>query len=383
MKQIVVDSFAEWRLHARASLRSGLHPGDIHFLDAHLRQPRLEMHAEHLPVRGADASGSVPREFLRLAESAALFRDVDKWNVLYRVLWRLVNGEPHLLEIDVDDDVRRLCLMDKAVHRDIHKMHAFVRFREVATEQGPEYVAWHRPDHLIVGASASFFVRRFGSMRWAILTPDKSAYWDLTQLRFGPGLPREAAPADEQMEDLWRTYYSSIFNPARANLRAMRAEMPVRHWATLPESRIVNELLRDAGDRTFTMVNDQPASAAPWIPGEHTIPALRLAASACQGCDLHLRATQPVFGEGPTNARVVMVGEQPGDQEDLSGRPFVGPAGQLLNRALQAAGVDRQAIYLTNAVKHFRFEERGKRRIHQKPSGLHVSACRPWIEAEL
>ncbi len=383
MKQVVVGDLAEWREQARACLKGGLNPQHVHFIDARSGQAALDVDAGPLPAAEPGATGSVPREFLRLAETAAMFRDAERWNLLYRVLWRLMHGEAHLLEVDIDDDVRRLRLMEKAVHHDMHKMRAFVRFREVVTDQGSEYVAWHRPDHLIVAASAPFFARRFGSMRWAILTPDESAYWDLRELRLGPGVPREAAPAGDQLEELWKTYYASIFNPARANMKAMRAEMPVRHWATLPESQIINDLLRNADTRALTMVQEQPTSAAPWIPQQRDMPALRAAAERCQGCELHAPATQTVFGEGPVTARVVMVGEQPGDQEDLAGRPFVGPAGQLLDRALQAAGVDRQAVYVTNAVKHFRFEERGKRRIHQKPTGLHISACRPWLEAEL
>lgn len=124
-------------------------------------------------------------------------------------------------------------------------------------------------------------------------------------------------------------------------------------------------------------------SAAPWLPAKLTLPALRAASKQCEGCDLFRFATQTVFGEGPANAPIVMVGEQPGDQEDLSGKPFVGPAGKLLDRALADAGVDRSRIYVTNAVKHFKFVERGKRRIHGKPSGIEISACRPWLEAEL
>ena len=125
------------------------------------------------------------------------------------------------------------------------------------------------------------------------------------------------------------------------------------------------------------------ASAAPWVPIQPTLPRLIAASKNCEGCDLFRNATQTVFGEGPPDAAVVMVGEQPGDQEDLAGKPFVGPAGKLLNRALADAGVDRGLVYVTNAVKHFKFIERGKRRIHGKPSGIEISACRPWLEAEL
>jgi len=124
-------------------------------------------------------------------------------------------------------------------------------------------------------------------------------------------------------------------------------------------------------------------SAANFLPAEPSLQALREAAAGCQGCDLWKLGTQTVFGEGPESAGVMFVGEQPGDQEDQAGKPFVGPAGRLLDKALAEAGIDRSATYMTNAVKHFKWQERGKRRIHQKPTWAEITACRPWLEAEL
>jgi uracil-DNA glycosylase family protein len=124
-------------------------------------------------------------------------------------------------------------------------------------------------------------------------------------------------------------------------------------------------------------------TAADFLPDRRTLPALREAVQRCRGCELYKNATQAVFGEGTTTAEVLLVGEQPGDKEDLAGKPFVGPAGQLLDRALEEAGIDRSQTYVTNAVKHFKWQARGKRRIHQKPSWSESMACRPWLEAEL
>lgn len=124
-------------------------------------------------------------------------------------------------------------------------------------------------------------------------------------------------------------------------------------------------------------------SAANFLPAELSLPALREAAAGCRGCDLWQLGTRTVFGEGPESAEVMFVGEQPGDQEDRVGKPFVGPAGRLLDKALAEAGIDRSTTYMTNAVKHFKWQERGKRRIHQKPSWAEITACRPWLEAEL
>ena len=129
--------------------------------------------------------------------------------------------------------------------------------------------------------------------------------------------------------------------------------------------------------------NNAHASAEALIPGQMTIESLREAAAECKACDLWEKATQTVFGEGKPSSKVMMVGEQPGDREDIEGRPFVGPAGRILDEALEAADISRANVYLTNAVKHFRWERRGKRRLARKPSQVHVRACRPWLQAEI
>ncbi len=131
------------------------------------------------------------------------------------------------------------------------------------------------------------------------------------------------------------------------------------------------------------MVRSAKPSAAPFVPSKPTIPKLKEAARGCTGCDLYKRGTQTVFGEGRPDALVMFVGEQPGDKEDVTGKPFVGPAGALLDKALAEAGIDRTRVYVTNAVKHFKWEPRGKRRIHKKPNAKEIAACRPWLDAEI
>lgn len=273
--------------------------------------------------------------------------------------------------------------MEKAVRRDIHKMHAFVRFREVTTGSRKMYVAWHRPDHFILIRAVPFFVARFGSMQWAILTPDATASWDGTALQYGPGVDASAAPGQDPLEAVWKTYYASIFNPARVKIKMMKQEMPVRHWATLPEASLIPTLLKQVPERLAAMEKMQPRSAAPLVPPGAAWPDVKHAAQRCTACDLCSTATQTVFGEGPLTASIVLLGEQPGNEEDLQGRPFVGPAGQLLNQALTVAGLARENVYVTNVVKHFRFIQQKNFRMHQKPSGTHQRACRPWLEAEM
>src|SRR6185437_8648172 len=128
---------------------------------------------------------------------------------------------------------------------------------------------------------------------------------------------------------------------------------------------------------------DPAAGAASFLPRELSLESLNQAAAGCKGCDLWELGTQTVFGEGKPHSKVMLVGEQPGDREDVEGRPFVGPAGRVLDDALEQAGIERSAVYLTNAVKHFRFTRRGKRRLHEKPNAAQVRACRPWLQAEL
>jgi uracil-DNA glycosylase family protein len=176
------------------------------------------------------------------------------------------------------------------------------------------------------------------------------------------------------------------FQPARVKVHAMQVEMPKKYWRNLPEATLIPELLHEAPRATMVKksaakIDDEWRPATP--PVTLALTKLREAAAGCTACPLYKNATQTVFGEGRKGAAIMLLGEQPGDQEDLSGKPFIGPAGQILNRALEEAGIDRNSVYVTNTVKHFKWEPRGKRRIHQKPSSRDIAACRPWFEAEL
>ena len=383
------DAFEAWRAEARRLLAQGAQPADVVWsTDA---APSLFAN-EEAPGRGrareamnasAVNHARVPAAFVELARVVAFHRDDTKWALLYRVLFRLTHGEPHLLEVATDADVSRLGRMEQAISRDEHKMHAFVRFRRVVIGDVEHFVAWHRPDHPVLRLVAPFFARRFPGMLFAIATPDESVTWDGRELVFGAGMPRHEAPEEDGYEALFRTYYESIYNPARVNVRAMAAHMPKKHWATMPETGAVPGLVRLASERTRAMAHANDSGAASFVPSARDIDALRASASQCRACPLFAAATQTVFGEGPPGASVMLVGEQPGDQEDLAGRPFVGPAGLVLERAMERAGLPRTEVYLTNAVKHFKFEQRGKRRIHSRPTYDEIGACRAWLDAEL
>ncbi|QEL17113.1 UdgX family uracil-DNA binding protein [Limnoglobus roseus] len=375
---VTAANFDEWRTACRGLLASEVPPSAVHFTDG----TEASLFAGEGIPPATSSKYCVPPPFLALAEKVACHREPQRWARLYRALWRLTHGEPHLLDLATDDDVHWLARAEKAVRRDAHKMKAFVRFRRV----GEHFVAWHRPDHRIVRLTASFFARRFPEMHWSILTPDESVTWDGDQLHFGPGVPAKDAPPPDVLEGLWKTYYRATFNPARIKLKMMKKELPVRHWPTLPETAIIADLLAEAPVRVAEMVAhaEGPArSAAAFLPPHRDLASLREAATGCTACDLCGPATQTVFGEGKADARIVLVGEQPGDQEDREGRPFLGPAGEVLNAAMHAAGLDRGAVYVTNAVKHFKFSMSGLFRQHRTADVREVNACQPWLAAEL
>ena len=340
--------------------------------------------ATALPQPAAPAL-RVPAEFLELCGSVIQHAERTRLHRLYRLLWRL-QREPALRHDALDPELAEARRMAQAVRREQHKMKAFVRFREVRepdAEPGtpPLHVAWFEPAHHVVEAVAPFFMRRFAGMRFAILTPERSVHWDGHILALGSGAGQHQAPAADAGEALWLTYYASIFNPARLKLRAMEKEMPRRYWTNLPEAVLISGLASGAQERSMRMVEQAatvPLRRLPSVraghspgrdghaPGESTpgprqptaavsLQALQQQAAGCRNCPLGALATQTVFGEGPVGAALMLVGEQPGDQEDLQGRPFVGPAGALLAKAMVQLGWPRDVVYITNAVKHFNY----------------------------
>jgi uracil-DNA glycosylase len=380
------SSFEQWRDRARELLSRGVPPHEVQWADPRDQQQPLTLTPTSvITERPAAITGRVPSAFVAGGKLVACHRDASRWTLLYQLLWRITHGEQKLLDDPLDEAASAFERMVTQVRRDEHKMHAFVRFRKVVDGDAERYIAFHRPDHFITRLAAPFFVERFRPMRWSILTPDECAHWDGSALTFTPGVEVTAAVDGDELEDVWHTYYAAIFNPARTNPRAMLRELPSRHWATLPEARLIPELIAQAPDRVQRMLTQPSAatSARPFVPEHASLDGLREAAASCRGCPLFAHATQVVFGEGPVDARLMLVGEQPGDEEDISGKPFVGPAGRVLDEAIQAAGLDRQQLYVTNAVKHFTFRREGKRRIHERPRVTDVRACRPWLSAEV
>ena len=389
-------NYGEWRAAARRLLAANIAPDQVGFRLAATSGDLFDTQAEQVAPVSTSATVNVPRGFPKLAKEVICHSDGCRFALLYRLLWRL-KSERRLLDNAADVDVYTARRMAKAVRRETHKMKAFVRFRRAESEVGEVFVAWFEPDHHIVERTAPFFARRFAGMRWSIVTPGRSAHWNGDALSFGDGASRSECPDGDALEDHWRVYYSSIFNPARMKVRAMKAEMPTRYWRNLPESRLIPELTRSAqrAQRAAPagtapsiatarrMVAQQEAMVSRVQDTPRTLEQLATGLQQCTRCDLCHKATTAVAGEGRPGARLMLVGEQPGDHEDLAGRPFLGPAGQVLDDALVEAGIERDAVFLTHAVKHFKHSVRGKRRIHQRPNANEIESCRWWLETEL
>ncbi len=376
------DDFDGWRIAVRGLVARGVAPEAVTWSVAGEAGDLFA--AAPAPPAAASPAFSVPRDFIDMAKRVICNADPERFALLHTALAELRN-RPKLLDDSADRLVNRLYMLDKGVRRDVHKMRAFVRFRDVPDPDGERYAAWFEPEHHIVRLNSGFFARRFPNMRWSILTPELCVHWDGT-LTYTPGATKADGPDGDPFEATWKTYYASIFNPARLKIGAMTKEMPKKYWKNLPEAALIPELIAGAANRTRSMIVAGGGSSEQADVSDATadggLDALRNAAKGCQRCPLYAPATQTVFGEGPADARLMFIGEQPGDQEDLAGRPFVGPAGQVFDRALAAAGIDRARAYVTNAVKHFKFEPRGKRRIHAKPGTGEIDACRWWIDQE-
>lgn len=387
--------FDGWRKAARTFRQAGAPPERVAFRAGPAGDGLFD---ESLPPPArAAAPFSVPKAFVDLAKDVILHRSDDRFDLLYRLLWRL-SDEPDLMKVVTDIDVADAMERAKNVSRASHKMKAFIRFRQVTETEGERLVAWFEPVHRVLEKTAPFFARRFTTMNWTILTPDGSASWDGEGLSFGPPATQDQAPTEDEIEEFWKTYYASTFNPARLKTGTMQSEMPKRYWKNLPEAALIPELVAGSAVRTEAMVaapapepNARLAKALSRISRDHsfdegfvpsTLEELDQAVQACRRCPLWRDATQGVCGEGPKKARLMIVGEQPGDQEDLAGHPFVGPAGRVLDAGLEEAGIERDDVFVTNAVKHFKHEPRGKRRLHKTPSAVEVSACRWWLAAE-
>jgi uracil-DNA glycosylase len=358
MRRIVLANETDWegwRKATRALVLAGVSPDDVRW--------SVRSHDEDGdPLQDGSGSFGVSRALVSLASLAIQARDPQRFALLYRLVWRANAGE-RVLENSGDPEVRRAQGLAFAVRAEAHKMRALLRFLPAQEGKLTRYIGWYEPAHYVLEANAQLIARRFPSLAFAILTPEGAAHWDGTELRFSAGIGRNAVPDDAALRSWWQSHHAQLLSASRIG-------------TAIPEAEALDEAPRPP---------DRPPLGPVVLP-LRADPPLQEAmheASDCRRCHLHELATQTVFGEGPAHARSIFVGEQPGDQEDVIGRPFVGPAGQIMDRGLEEAGIDRRTVYITNAVKHFKFEPRGKRRIHKTPETPEIQACRFWLDVEL
>ena len=361
-----LNDFAEWRRVARGLLLRGIHPAEIVWEHPATPEDLFTEPEDRPPEIPGRAVGIVPPRFLDLAAEVICNRAPERFALLYRVLFRL-QKDRLLLEARDDPDIARMWRLAGEVREDGKRLLAYVRFGG----DDARFVSWYEPDNYILERTAPWLVDRHRERQWALLTPYRSVVWDGTRLTYGHGsLPREA-PRRQASEAEWRRFFARLFPSGDVAERISQAA----HGNPMP-ARVISSSMEDVP------MTASKASDLAEAENLQSLAEARAAVQGCTRCPLYLTATQAVFGEGPKAAEVMFVGEQPGDQEDQQGRPFVGPAGQVLDAALETVGIDRRRVYVTNAVKHFKFTPRGKRRIHQRPNAGEIQACRFWLDLE-
>jgi len=385
----MIGTDVAWRQAARRLIGARVAPADV-LWDFDNQAPQLFESTVALPEPRRPMK--VSKEFVGLANTVVWHKDPQRFARLYALLWRL-RKEPALMQDRADPELAKLRQMEKNVRRCQHKMKAFVRFRDLRSD-GPRrsFGAWFEPTHYTVEPTAQFFMRRFADMDWMIVTPDVTAQFKDGKIAFHEGREKPELPEDGA-EALWGTYFCNIFNPARVKISAMTSEMPKKYWKNMPETQFIPGLIADAERKVQEM-----REAAPTLPPERMAHIRKQLTAQAQPASWNMLEAEiarfaeqgfagfsdrAVLGSAPRDANLMVVGEQPGDQEDLAGLPFVGPAGHVFRAAAGHVGLDVDQAYLTNAVKHFKFQQRGKRRIHQNPTAREIDHCAWWLRSEV
>jgi DNA polymerase len=300
----IFGAFEAWRDFARRFASAGVPADSIHWVRE--GEPSdLFGGAEHLPESLSNAELKVPKAFLELSETVVCHSSPQVFPILYRVLLRLQDN-PSLLENPADRDVNALHGFSKEIRRDSHKMKAFVRFKEMPDSTGPRlrFEAWFEPSHFIVERTAPFFARRFADMDWIIATPKGTASFISSELAFHPPAEKGVQPEDAT-DELWRSYYCNIFNPARLKVKAMTAEMPKKYWRNLPEASLIPDLIATAEERARAMQEKTPTMPpqhldkfkapslfdAPEKSAYGSLGEAATAAKTCRRCPLYENAT--------------------------------------------------------------------------------------------
>lgn len=261
MKLFMIDTipgFDEWREQARFCLAQNIAPYDVCWNTGMNTQVNLFGEEETQKI-STHFVPTVPKDFIELARTACCHNDADRFNLLYRLLWRITYQNRNLLRIVTDANVLRLSAMVKSVRRDAYKITAFLRFREIMHEGREHFIAWYEPEHYTLERVLDFFQTRFRNMHWSILTPYRAAHWDGTSITLQDNPDPDLYPKDDKVEQYWLTYYANIFNPARTKKSAMLSQMPKKYWNNMPETVLIPELLRTADKRAKEMIEKSKA----------------------------------------------------------------------------------------------------------------------------
>lgn len=360
-------TFAGWREFARKMILEERPPQSIQWSSGNLSLFSLEKSEDKQNYTRSSLNDlthfSVPIDFLRVAEKVAYARDEDRWDLLYRLLYRLRFENRNLMNINVDPDVHRILNLAHSVRRDVHKMHAFVRFKKRIKNNEEVYVAWHQPEHLILPLAAPFFVRRFGDKPWSIFTPDESVHWDLEKLSFASGIPQREFQNEDQWDEIWKTYYKSIFNPARIKIKMMKSEMSPKYWSSMPETSLIQSLVREAPQRLQEMALNHNQAAH--VPDLNSLEEVYIALNKCRACSLYQKNEElqrAVCGSGNIKAKIMIVEDKPSE------------CTKILDQILEQSDLPKEKLFFTNAVKHSKTT---------KPTGSELHACKPWLETEI
>jgi len=352
MQRVVLDSETDWdgwRRATRALVLAGIDPANVHWSIGH------SSHA----LQEGKGTFNVPKSLIEIASLAIQAREPERFGVLYGLVWRANHGD-RPTEQSNDPDLRLACRLAHAVRAEAHRMRTHLRFMQIEDSTGERALGWYAPAHYVLEANAQLIARRFPKHAFSIVTPERSAHWDGARLLFGAGLRNPES--DDTLSAWWDAHHAAVLDDAHEG-------------CSIPEAEDLDEVPHSPETPSADPV------VLPLSADRDNLDAAR-EASTCRRCALFEPATQTVFGEGPAGAQVMFVGEQPGDQEDVIGRPVVGAAGQMLDRAMEEAGIDRRTVYITNAVKHFKFTPRGRRRIHQSPDAEEIAICRFWLDVE-
>jgi len=440
MKHIPIEpAFAAWRHAAREALRDGIAPESIEWVEldaaaaphappASASREAAQPTAAPDPIRPAPAA--ISRDLLMRLETAACFRADDRWALLYRILWRWTRGERHVIAPQ-DPDGARLQQRVQIVEQETAALVLRTLFRRRDPSMGPpEFVGWDEPYHDLLERAAPRFVEDMGDSTWMLATPQGAAFWNGMLLRIGRPAAEErieaehALPASamtgeavtrEPTEALWLACYAEVVN-------GHASPVPLRYWQAPPAGPPLPAQL--ARERTRLGARRAAVTVPPAPPVEISplTPPLREPngpLATCRRCGLWRNAKQAVAGRGPvqvaseriaetadqvardtagemtnqaapsaagfatTRATIMVLGEQPGEYENQHGEPFGGAVGELLDALLARAGLERAALYLTYAVKHYKWDTRGQQRVHRTPERSEVDACQYWLEQEL